>query len=220
MAETAEIDSKTGRGGLMAEVEHSEPADEAASSSLIQGSAEAEEMEVDDVIVRMGELIDELSTIEDSPVKEKVFELLDWVDAFHREGVVRVAGLLPLEALDSLREDPLIARLFDTYLEEEEQSEDLQAELEEALDEIRPYLHSHGGEMEVLGVAHGVVRLRLMGSCHGCPSSTATLTQGVEAILKERWSGFRKIEVEGLEEEAPEPAKLHQIQSLKAERSS
>ncbi len=178
---------------------------------------ETEEMDVDDAFVHMGRLIEELDSFEDSAVKEKVFELLDWIDAFHREGVVRIASLLPLEMLESLREDPVVARLLETYLEEEEEPEDLTTTLEDALDEIRPYLHSHGGEMEVLDVADGVVRLRLMGSCDGCPSSTLTLTQGVEKILKERWPGFRKIEVEGVEEEAPAEQKLLSIQSLRKE---
>ena len=140
------------------------------------------------------------------------------VDAFHREAIGRVAGLLPLETLGSLREDPVIERLLETYVDEEEEPEDLAATLEDALDEIRPYLHSHGGEMEVLDVSEGVVRLRLMGSCDGCPSSTLTLTQGVEKILRERWPSFRGIEVEGAEEEeTPKQQKLLSIQSMRRE---
>jgi Fe-S cluster biogenesis protein NfuA len=71
--------------------------------------------------------------------------------------------------------------------------------------------------MEVLGVdtGMGIVKLRLMGSCHGCPSSSLTLTQGVEKILRDRWSGFRKLEVEGEEEGDGEPKKLLQIQTLR-----
>ena len=45
-----------------------------------------------------------------------------------------------------------------------------------ALDEVRPYLVAHGGGVELLGVADGVVRLRLEGACNGCPSSALTLT--------------------------------------------
>lgn len=178
--------------------------------------AETEELELDDAFAHMGRLIDELQGAENEQVRDKVFELLDWIDGFHREAVARIVGLLPHEALQALHEDPVVARLFETYSEEEEEEEveDVATSLEEALDEIRPYLHSHGGEMEVLGVSAGVVRLRLMGSCHGCPSSTITLTQGVEGILKERWPGFRRIEVEGLEEPAA-PKSVLQIQTLR-----
>ena len=45
----------------------------------------------------------------------------------------------------------------------------------QALDEVRPYLDSHGGGVELVEVVDGVVRLRLYGSCNGCPSSTMTL---------------------------------------------
>ena len=183
-----------------------------------EAQAATEEMELDEAFVRMGQIIEELEELGDESVKEKVFELLDWVDAFHREAVGRIAGLLPLETLGSLREDPVVERLLETYVDEEEEPEDLAATLEDALDEIRPYLHSHGGEMEVLDVSDGVVRLRLMGSCDGCPSSTLTLTQGVEKILRERWPSFRGIEVEGAEEEeTPTQQKLLSIQSMRRE---
>lgn len=178
---------------------------------------QTEEMDLDDAFVRMGEIVDQLQSSPESGIKELAFELLDWVDGFHREAIVRIASILPGDTVDSLAQDPIVARLFDTYLSEEEESDDVAESLEEALDEIRPYLHSHGGEMEVLGVSQGIVRLRLMGSCEGCPSSTLTLTQGVEKILRERWPGFRGIEVEGADEPPPQqaPTKVHQIQSLR-----
>lgn len=175
----------------------------------------SEELDLDEAFAHMGALIGEIQETAEPQTAEKVFELLDWLDGFHREAVTRIVGLLPFDALQGLMDDPVVQRLVDTYSDDEdEEPEDVAASLEEALDEIRPYLHSHGGEMEVLAVSGGVVKMRLMGSCDGCPSSTVTLTQGVEKILKERWPGFRKIEVEGVEEPKPEP-KLHQIQTLK-----
>lgn len=189
----------------------------ASTPPSVEAEPQSEEMELDDAFVRMGEIVEHLQSSPESQTKALAFELLDWVDGFHREAVVRIASILPRDAVDSLAQDPVVARLFETYLAEDEEPEDLADSLEEALDEIRPYLHSHGGEMEVLGVSQGIVRLRLMGSCDGCPSSTLTLTQGVEKILQERWPGFRGIEVEGAEEPAPEqaPPKVHQIQSLR-----
>lgn len=177
-------------------------------------ASDFEERDIGEAFVRMGELVDELQSHADPDVREKVFELLDWVDAFHREAVVRIFHIVPEEGLSALREDPVVAHLLETYVEAEEgEPEDLEGMLEEALEEIRPYVHSHGGEMEVVGVSNGVVTLRLMGSCHGCPASNQTLTQGVETILREKWPGFRGIEVEGEEEREEKP--LYQIQSLK-----
>jgi Fe-S cluster biogenesis protein NfuA/nitrite reductase/ring-hydroxylating ferredoxin subunit len=52
-----------------------------------------------------------------------------------------------------------------------------------ALDEVRPYLESHGGDVELLGIEQDSVRLRLQGSCSGCPSSTMTLKLAIENAI-------------------------------------
>ena len=105
-------------------------------------AAETEELELDDAFAHMGRLIDELQGAENEQVRDKVFELLDWIDGFHREAVARIVGLLPHEALQALHEDPVVARLLETYSEEDEEEEevveDVATSLEEALDEIRP----------------------------------------------------------------------------------
>ena len=68
----------------------------------------------------------------------------------------------------------------------------------DALAEVRPYLESHGGDVELLGIEGAVVRLRLRGSCNGCSSSTVTLKLAIEkAIAKRRprsrtWSPRRR----------------------------
>jgi Fe-S cluster biogenesis protein NfuA len=54
----------------------------------------------------------------------------------------------------------------------------------QALDEVRPYLATHGGDVELLGVGEdGVAHLRLKGSCSGCPSSAITLKSAVEEAI-------------------------------------
>jgi Fe-S cluster biogenesis protein NfuA len=73
------------------------------------------------------------------------------------------------------------------------------------LEEVRPYLESHGGGVELLGVEDGRARLRLHGSCDGCPSSAVTLKLAIEsAVLK------TAPDLEGLdcEDAAPAPALL------------
>ncbi len=54
-----------------------------------------------------------------------------------------------------------------------------------ALDTIRPALQADGGDVELLGVEDGVVRVRLTGACSGCPMATLTLKEGIEQRLKE-----------------------------------
>ena len=74
-----------------------------------------------------------------------------------------------------------------------------------ALAEVRPYLHSHGGDMEVVHLEDGVVRLKLHGSCDGCTASDATIIERVESALQEHWVDFRRIEVEEMTAEAHPP---------------
>ena len=66
-----------------------------------------------------------------------------------------------------------------------------------ALDRVRPYLGSHGGDVKLLGVNEGVVHLRLEGSCHGCPSSTVTMKLAIEKAIEEAAPEVVRIEVEG-----------------------
>ena len=67
----------------------------------------------------------------------------------------------------------------------------------EALDEVRPYMESHGGNVELLGVEDGVVRLRLVGSCDGCAASSSTLELAVEKAIKETAPDVLGMVVEG-----------------------
>ncbi len=53
------------------------------------------------------------------------------------------------------------------------------------IDQIRPYIQSHGGDVEYIALDGKTVKLRLLGSCRSCPSAVITLHQGIEAQLKE-----------------------------------
>jgi Fe-S cluster biogenesis protein NfuA/nitrite reductase/ring-hydroxylating ferredoxin subunit len=86
----------------------------------------------------------------------------------------------------------------------------------EALDQVRPYLGSHAGGVELLGVdPEGVVHLRLEGSCDGCPSSTMTVKLAIERAIEEAAPEVTAVEVENLTREK-EP-QLLQIQPLRRE---
>jgi Fe-S cluster biogenesis protein NfuA len=64
---------------------------------------------------------------------------------------------------------------------------DLETQVDRALEEIRPYIHSHGGEVNVIEVTpEGVARLQMVGSCNGCPMSMLTMRLGIERILAEK----------------------------------
>jgi len=63
-----------------------------------------------------------------------------------------------------------------------------------ALEKIRPALQADGGDVELVAVEGGVVKVRLVGACGGCPMSQITLTQGVERILKEEIPEVERVE--------------------------
>ena len=148
------------------------------------------------------QLIQEFEEHPDQEVREKVFQLLNAVDRLHRPGVVALMQFLESKRLwgiiEQARSDPAIRTLLELY-DLIPQTDEQQ--VQKALDLVRPYMQSHGGEIDVLGVTDGVVRVRLKGSCHGCSGSAVTLKRGVEEALKEGFLGFK-----GLEVEEPPPA--------------
>ena len=66
--------------------------------------------------------------------------------------------------------------------------------VENVLDELRPYLMSDGGNVELVDIEGPIVRLRLQGACGSCPSSAMTLRMGIERKLKEEIPEIDEIE--------------------------
>jgi Fe-S cluster biogenesis protein NfuA len=60
----------------------------------------------------------------------------------------------------------------------------MKEQVEAAIKKIRPALMADGGDIELVAVEEGVVKVRLTGACHGCPHAAMTLKSGVERILK------------------------------------
>jgi Fe-S cluster biogenesis protein NfuA len=169
------------------------------------------------ILERVGELADELMSYPDPTVRANLEELLDWVDVFHREGLGRLIEMIRQWRgeifLESVARDDITGSLLAAY--ELGEGLDAQSGAEEAvnaaLEEVRPFVESHGGTIAVDSIVDGVVKVKMLGSCDGCPSSTATLTGGVEQALRDHWPNFRRLEVVDPEEEtaeapaAPEP---------------
>jgi Fe-S cluster biogenesis protein NfuA len=63
---------------------------------------------------------------------------------------------------------------------------------------VRPYLATHGGNVELVRVERGVAHVRLQGTCHGCPSSTATLTQAIEQAVFKAAPDLEQVTAEGV----------------------
>lgn len=70
----------------------------------------------------------------------------------------------------------------------------MREEVEKILEEIRPSLQADGGDIELVDIEDGVVKVRLKGSCAGCPMSQMTLAFGVEKALKEKLPEVKRVE--------------------------
>lgn len=166
---------------------------------------------LDDLLTQLEEALADVEAMEEM-VRGRVYELLDGVDALHRMALARLGRALgPDQVADLRAADPAIAWLFDAY----SVGVDERAAAEQALESIRPYIHSHGGDVEVLDVDEGVVRVRMSGACEGCTASAITLQQGIEEALRDGFPGFARVEVEDDDAPAHPPpgATLLELQS-------
>ena len=72
--------------------------------------------------------------------------------------------------------------------------ETVKDKVEKALKELRPQLQADGGDIELVEVVKGIVKVKMKGACAGCPMSTMTLQWGVENFLKKKIPGIVKVE--------------------------
>ena len=72
--------------------------------------------------------------------------------------------------------------------------EDLKQTVQQALAKIRPMLQRDGGDIELVDVSDGIVKVRLTGACKGCPMSQMTLKQGVEKLLMKEVPGLKEVQ--------------------------
>jgi Fe-S cluster biogenesis protein NfuA len=70
----------------------------------------------------------------------------------------------------------------------------MREKVEAALAKIRPALQADGGDIELIDVSDGIVKVKLAGACAGCPMSTMTLKMGVERILKEEIPEVKEVQ--------------------------
>jgi nitrite reductase/ring-hydroxylating ferredoxin subunit/Fe-S cluster biogenesis protein NfuA len=145
----------------------------------------------------LGTGLERMEGIEDERTREEVFALLEGIDVLHRQALGRLLDLVTELGGSGLAErvsqDPVVRTLLEMY---DLPEADERTQVERALEGVYPYFESHGGKLEVLGVEEGRVRVRLSGSCEGCPGTATTLERVVEEALRERFPGFRELVAE------------------------
>jgi Fe-S cluster biogenesis protein NfuA len=159
-------------------------------------------------IERIEALVQAIERSADAATRADAQELMQAVLDLHGAGLARIleqlaeAGEAGSIVVDALVRDDLVGSLL---LLHGLHPLDLATRAERALDTVRPYLRSHGGEVALLGVTDGVVRLRLQGSCHGCPSSAETMKTSIEQAIANAAPDAVAIEVEGIAESTTRP---------------
>ncbi|SDI06360.1 Fe-S cluster biogenesis protein NfuA, 4Fe-4S-binding domain [Sinosporangium album] len=169
---------------------------------------------VSDVGERIERLLDELGALTDPITRAKAEELVRLLVDLYGAGLDHIMrAVTEAEAAAVLQrfvDDDLVAGLLILH---DLHPLDVEERIRAALDEVRPYLGLHSGGVELTELTdEGTVRLRLEGTCHGCPSSRITVTQAIERAVLAAAPEVSGIEVEGLAEPAPAASELLQIQ--------
>jgi Fe-S cluster biogenesis protein NfuA len=154
----------------------------------------------EELVERVQDLLGSLDEIADPVAQARVQELVGTVLELYGAGLERILGVIAdagegaIHIRNALLDDGIVASLllihglYPVPLEER---------IAEAVDSVRPFLASHGGGVEILSVEDGVARLRLQGSCNGCPASASTLEHALKEAIDEAAPDLLALEVEG-----------------------
>jgi Fe-S cluster biogenesis protein NfuA len=152
---------------------------------------------------RIETLVQEIATFPDPHARATAEELVQALVEMYGEGLARLLEITAetpasgLALIDTFASDDLLSSLF---LLHGLHPLDIETRVMQALDEVRPYLKSHGGNVEFVKVEDGVAHLRLQGSCHGCSSSTITLKSAIEEAIYKAAPDLDGLQVEGVSE--------------------
>jgi len=157
-------------------------------------------------------LVHQIEKAKDPALSAAAKELVQLLMQLHGEGLERILEIVHQTStaapsiIEALGRDDLVRSLLLLY---GLHPDSLETRVLQALEKTRPYLKSHGGNVNLVGVDDaGTVTLRLEGTCHGCPSSSATLKLAVEEAIYEAAPEVSAILVQGQIQDAPAAATL------------
>ena len=155
----------------------------------------------EELVARVQELQEALDSGADSATRELAEELVSCVVRMYGAGLERVLAALHAGGADGQRiatelaEDPLVATLL---LIHDLHPVPLSDRVQAALDSVRPYMESHGGNVELLSLEDGIARIHLRGSCSDCAASSVTLELAIKQALEDAAPDLTALEVEGV----------------------
>jgi Fe-S cluster biogenesis protein NfuA/nitrite reductase/ring-hydroxylating ferredoxin subunit len=153
------------------------------------------------LLARVQELQQLLESAGESVSRDLAQELVSGVVEMYGAGLERILDSLLAEGKDGerlaaeLAEDPLVATLL---LIHDLHPVPLEDRVRSALESVRPYMESHGGDVELLSLQDGVARISLRGSCSDCSASSVTLELAIKQALEEIAPDLDALEVEGV----------------------
>ncbi len=162
--------------------------------------------EAQQLVERVQELQARLQSSPDSASRDLTEELTSAVVQMYGAGLERIVASLTAAGPEgeriasSLPTDPLVATLL---LIHDLHPVPLEQRVRAALDSVRPYMESHGGNVELLSLEYGVARIHLRGSCSDCSASSVTLELAIKQALEDMAPDLEGLEVEGV---APQTA--------------
>lgn len=175
----------------------------------------ADKKQFQEKMERVEHLVGLIENCPDSLMRETAIELVQTLMDFHGAGIERMmdltakAGAAGYAIFDDFTRDDLTANLLLLY---GLHPLDISERILNAIEKVRPSLSLHEGDVELLGVEDGAVRLRLKGSCDGCPSSALTLKHTIEEAIYAAAPDVVSIQVEGVVETvAPDASGFVQI---------
>ncbi len=153
------------------------------------------------LVERVQELQDLLDAHGDSTAREIADELVSSIVQMYGAGFERIMERLFAGGMDGeriavgLTDDPLIATLL---LIHDLHPIPIEDRVQAALESVRPYMESHGGNVELLSLEDGIARIHLRGSCSDCSASSVTLELAIKQALEEAAPDLAGLEVEGV----------------------
>jgi Fe-S cluster biogenesis protein NfuA len=151
---------------------------------------------------RVQDLQAHLEGLPESPAKELGGELVSAVVQLYGEGLERLLAAMGDEQRAGLTADPLLTTLL---LIHDLHPVPLAGRVQDALDSVRPYMESHGGDVELLSLQDGIATIRLRGSCRDCTASSVTLELAIKQALEEAAPDLEELIVEGMAQMPTQP---------------
>ena len=154
---------------------------------------------------RLQELIEKAQALPNPAARALLQECLQTVLGFYGEGLAHILAQIQrggdegAKILERISHDPLVTSLLIIH---GLHPLSLERRFHGALEKVRPYMQSHGGNIELISIENETARVRLQGTCQTCPSSTITLELAVRKAVEEACPDLMELQVVAAETEA------------------